>query len=57
MERLVLLYAAPGDVVLDPFAGTFTTARVARYAIGFDISPAYVDEARRLLGVAEGRAA
>ena len=58
VRRLVLLYSAPGDAVLDPFSGTFTTTRVAhelgRYAIGFDISAEYVDEARRLLGVADG---
>jgi hypothetical protein len=29
-RRLVLLYSCPGDVVLDPFAGTGTVGRVAR---------------------------
>lgn len=30
VTRLVLLYSRPGDVVLDPFAGSGTVARVAR---------------------------
>ncbi len=30
VRRLVLLFSAPGDIVLDPFAGTGTVGRVAR---------------------------
>jgi len=30
VTRLVLLYSEPGDVVLDPFAGTGTVGRIAR---------------------------
>lgn len=51
-----------GDVVLDPFVGSGTTAVVAtledRQAIGFDISQAYVDAAVRRVDAAlrRGRA-
>lgn len=45
-RRAILLSTWPGDTVLDPFAGSGTTLRVAhqldRCAIGFDLSPAYV---------------
>jgi site-specific DNA-methyltransferase (adenine-specific) len=30
MERIILASSNPGDVVLDPFAGTFTTAAIAK---------------------------
>jgi len=56
VSRLVVLYSAPGDIVLDPFLGNGTTCRVAhargRAAIGFDIRPAYVERVRAALGAA-----
>jgi site-specific DNA-methyltransferase (adenine-specific) len=52
-RRLIKLLSFPDDVVLDPFLGSGTTALVAirlgRQAIGFDISPEYVESARRRL--------
>jgi len=61
VTRLVLLYSAPGDIVLDPFAGTCTTVRVAhglgRRAVGFDIVPECVERGRRMMAAAEERAA
>lgn len=44
--RCIALSTEPGDLVLDPFIGSGTTALAAlelnRRCIGFDISPAYV---------------
>lgn len=49
--RLIKLYTFVGDVVLDPFVGSGTTAvaarRLRRHFIGVDIEPAYVELARR----------
>lgn len=46
IERLVLASSRPGDVVLDPFLGSGTTAVVARRHrrryIGFEVNPDYV---------------
>ena len=45
-EWFIKLFTQPGDTVLDPFAGSGTTLRVARRlkrkAIGIEIVPAYV---------------
>ena len=47
----ILSWSNPGDVVLDPFMGSGTTAKMAlangRRFIGFDISPDYCGMARR----------
>lgn len=52
--RLIKLYSFVGDTVLDPFAGSGTTVRVARQlgrnGVGYEISPEYVDLARTALG-------
>lgn len=49
--RLILLYSYPGDVVLDPFAGSGQTLKVARalgrLAIGYEVVEKYVEYARR----------
>lgn len=56
-RRCIKLSTWPGDFVLDPFAGSGTTLRVAnelgRHAIGVDLSERYVAdfEARGLQGV------
>lgn len=46
----IRLFTQPGDVVLDPFIGSGTTAeaaiQLARDYIGMDISPEYVELAR-----------
>ena len=47
-ERLIRMFSIKGDVVLDPFAGTGTTLKVAerleRKAIGIDIDEKYKEE-------------
>ena len=52
IERLVKASSNQGDLILDPFMGTGTTAVVAlqlnRYFIGFEMNPHYIE-------IAEGR--
>lgn len=47
LERLLLMSSDEGDIVLDPFIGTGTTAvaakRLGRKYIGIDIDPKYVE--------------
>ncbi len=47
LERLLLLSSDEGDIVLDPFVGTGTTAiaakKLGRKFIGIDIDPKYVE--------------
>jgi site-specific DNA-methyltransferase (adenine-specific) len=49
-ERLIHLYTFRGDLVLDPFMGSGTTAvaavRAERHFVGYDTDPAYVEAAR-----------
>ncbi len=49
LHRVLLSSTAPGDIVLDPFLGTGTTAAVARrlhrHYIGIERHPAYVEAA------------
>lgn len=49
IERIILASSNPGDVILDPFMGSGTTAVVAlslgRRVIGFELSSRYVDVA------------
>ncbi|MFW9868299.1 MAG: DNA-methyltransferase [Candidatus Thorarchaeota archaeon] len=53
-RRCIRLYSFVGDTVLDPFAGTGTTLKVARdlgrNSIGFEINPAYEPLIRKKLG-------
>jgi site-specific DNA-methyltransferase (adenine-specific) len=53
LERLLLMSSDEGDIVLDPFIGTGTTAiaakRLARRFIGIDIDSKYVDIANAKL--------
>lgn len=55
-RRLVRMFSFSGDVVLDPFSGTGTTALVAaqlgRAAIGIDVVPRYVEAAAARLTAA-----
>lgn len=50
LERIVLMSSDPGDVILDPFMGTGTTAvaakRLGRHFIGIDIDEEYAQIAR-----------
>ncbi|WP_427834132.1 DNA-methyltransferase [Actinobacillus pleuropneumoniae] len=46
-KRIILASSNPGELVLDPFLGSGTTAVVAsslnRYSIGFELNPEYLD--------------
>lgn len=60
LERIVLMSTDPGDIVLDPFLGTGTTAIAAktlgRHFIGIDLDPEYVNIAcDKLLKVTESK--
>ncbi len=52
-RRLIQLYSFEGDVVLDPFMGSGTTAVAAlqskRSYVGYEISKQYADQARKRL--------
>jgi DNA modification methylase len=54
-RRCIRLYSFVGDTVLDPFAGSGTTLRVARElsrnSIGYEINPEYEPVIRKKLGV------
>ncbi len=56
LERIVRASSNPGDLVLDPFAGTFTTCFVAkelgRRSIGIEIEEPYVKIGLRRLNIA-----
>jgi site-specific DNA-methyltransferase (adenine-specific) len=57
LERIVKASSNPGDTVLDPFAGTFTTLAVAqrlgRSTIGIEIEEEYVKVGLRRLQIAD----
>jgi site-specific DNA-methyltransferase (adenine-specific) len=48
--RLIHLYTHPGDLVLDPFMGSGSSAvaaiRVGRHFVGYDADPGYVERAQ-----------
>jgi len=53
-RRCILAGSAPGDTVLDPFAGSGTTLAVAigngRHGLGIELNPTYAEMARRRIG-------
>lgn len=55
LERIVKASSNPGDIVLDPFAGTFTTSyvtkKLGRRSIGIDIEEEYVKIGLRRLDI------
>lgn len=55
LERVILASSNPGDVVLDPFGGSFATSAVAkrlgRRSISMDVSEAYVKIGLRRVGI------
>lgn len=57
LERIIKASSNPGDLVLDPFSGTFTTSFVAqqlgRRSIGIEIEEEYVKIGLRRLGLAD----
>ncbi len=56
LERIIRASSNPGDLVLDPFAGTFTTCAVAqrleRRTIGIEMQEEYIKIGLRRLGIA-----
>jgi site-specific DNA-methyltransferase (adenine-specific) len=57
LERIILASSNPGDLVLDPFSGTFTTCAVAkrlgRRSIGIELQEEYFKTGVRRLGLAD----
>ncbi len=57
LERLILMATDEGDIVLDPFLGTGTTAiaakKMGRRYIGIELDNDYVEIARRKIGQAK----
>jgi len=57
LERIILASSNPGDTILDPFSGTFTTGAVAlkndRKFIGIELEEAYYKIGLRRLGLAD----
>jgi site-specific DNA-methyltransferase (adenine-specific) len=55
LERIILASSNPGDVVLDPFSGTFTTSvmaqKWARQSVGIEIEEEYVKIGLRRLEI------
>lgn len=55
LERIIKASSKPGDVVLDPFSGSFTTSYVAnsldRKSIGIELQEEYVKIGLRRLGI------
>ncbi len=59
LERIIKASSNPGDVVLDPFSGSFTTSAVAvrlgRIAVGVDLNEEYYEIGLRRTGIAKER--
>lgn len=59
VERIIRASANPGDVVLDPFSGSFTTSAVAvrlgRIGVGIDLNEEYYEMGLRRTGIATER--
>ena len=55
LERIIKASSNPGDIVLDPFSGSFTTSAVAvrlgRVAIGIDLNEEYFEMGLRRTGI------
>jgi len=55
IERIILASSNPGDIVMDPFSGTFTTSAVAkrlgRMSIGIERDEEYVKIGLRRVGI------
>ncbi len=55
LERIVLASSNPGDLILDPFSGTFTTSTIAkkwgRQSVGIEIDEEYVKIGLRRLEI------
>lgn len=57
LERIILASSNPGDLVMDPFSGTFTTSAVAqrlgRASIGIELQEEFFKIGIRRLGIAD----
>lgn len=57
LERVIKASSNPGDIVMDPFSGSFTTSAVAvrlgRKAVGIDITEDYYKVGIRRTGISE----
>ncbi len=57
LERIILMSTDEGDIVLDPFSGTGTTAiaakRLGRHYIGFELDPVYITSSKNKLAQEE----
>lgn len=57
LERIIVASSNPGDVVMDPFSGTFTTSatarRLGRRSIGIECQEQYVGIGLRRLQIAD----
>ncbi|MCL2016572.1 MAG: adenine-specific DNA-methyltransferase [Defluviitaleaceae bacterium] len=57
LERIILASSNEGDIVLDPFSGSFTTSAVAvrlkRKAVGIEINPDYFKIGLRRTGICD----
>lgn len=57
LERIILASSNPGDLVLDPFSGTFTTSVIARkwgrQSVGIEIEEEYVKIGLRRLEIVD----
>ncbi|MCA6071561.1 MAG: adenine-specific DNA-methyltransferase [Endomicrobium sp.] len=57
LERIIRASSNPGDVVLDPFSGSFTTSAVAlklqRLSIGIELNPEYFKLGLRRVGICD----
>lgn len=59
LERIIKASSNPGDIVLDPFSGSFTTSAVAvrlgRIGIGIDLNEEYYEMGLRRTGITNVR--
>lgn len=59
LERIIKASSNEGDIVLDPFSGSFTTSAVAsrlnRYSVGIELNDEYFEIGLRRVGISEER--
>lgn len=59
IERIIRASSNPGDVVLDPFSGSFTTSamavRLGRVGVGIELNEEYYEIGLRRTGIADSR--
>ena len=59
IERIILTGSNPGDIIMDPFMGSGTTAVVAkklgRHYLGYEIVKEYCDMAKERLSRVEAK--